>query len=125
MKHAILAVLALSLVGCLHEPQVIPHDSLLGAEDRAVEPPTPAQVASCKSTRSWHNFWILSSAILGGAGGATGAGAAISDDKTVQEGVAIGAVSAGILAAFSTAEAGITADTYSTNNCVQVLQSAP
>jgi len=123
MKYLILPVLVATLGGCLHEPQAVIHNSMLGAE-RVSESPTEAQIESCKSTRSWHNFWILTGSLLGGAGGATGAGAAITTDKSVQEGIAIGAVSAGIFAAFATAEAGITADAYSTNGCVEVLQKA-
>jgi len=124
MKHLPLALLSLFLVGCLHEPQALPRDGRLGAEKVAAPPPTAQQIASCKSTKSWHNAWILTSAILGGAGGATGSAAAITSNVDVQHGVAIAAVSAGLIAVLATAEAGITADDYSSANCVQILQEA-
>ena len=116
-------VLALGLVGCIHEPT---GEHLLGAKlgDAPPPPPAPALVASCQSTRTWHNIWVLAGSVFGGAGGLTGAAATISSNSTVQEGIAIGAVTAGLIGAVSTAAAGITADSYSTQNCQQILQQS-
>jgi hypothetical protein len=116
-------VLALGLVGCIHEPT---GEHLLGAKlgDAAPPPPSPALVASCQTTRTWHNMWVLTGSVFGGAGGLTGAAATISSNTTVQQGIAIGAIAAGLFGAISTAAAGITADSYATENCQQILQQA-
>jgi hypothetical protein len=71
---------------------------------------------------TWHNIWVLSGTVLGGVGGAGGTADAVSTDHNVQTGIAIGIAAAGLLGAISTAAAGITANTYSNDNCPAILQ---
>jgi hypothetical protein len=116
-------VLGMSSVGCIHEPVAL---HLMGGPLGTAPPPAPdpARVASCKTTKNWHNAWILAGTIFGGLSGAGGAADAISSDKGVQTGVGIGVISAGVLAAISSTAAGFTSDTYATDNCQQILQQA-
>ncbi len=113
----LIPVLAVFLVGCIKEPVGV---HLVGAAPTT--PPDPARVASCKSTRTWHTIWVLSGSIFGGAAGAGGGAAAGFDNTNVKTGIAIGVAASGLLAAISTAAAGIEADQYSTDNCQQILQ---
>jgi len=117
MKAMSVSVLALLLVGCIHQPTA---QHTLGAVQ--APPPNPALVASCNNTMSWHNAWVLAGTVLGGVGGAGGAVDAVSTDHNVQTGIAIGIAAAGLLGAISTAAAGITANTYSNDNCPAILQ---
>lgn len=121
MKAFCLPLLGVLLVGCIHEP-LAAHP--LGGPANAPPPPDPARVASCKSTRSWHNAWVLAGTVFGGLSGAGGAADALSSDKGVQTGIGIGVISAGVLAAISSTAAGFTADSYATDNCQQILQQA-
>lgn len=111
-----LAIVVL-LSGCIHEPMGV---HLVGAPPGP--PPNPTKVAACKKTRFWHNFWVLSGSLFGGAAGASGGASAISDNQNVKTGVAIGAAGAGVMAAVATTAAGIEADEYTTDNCQQILQ---
>lgn len=116
------AVLSLSSVGCIHEPIAIHHYG--GAFGAAPPPPDATRVASCKTTRSWHNFWVLAGSVFGGAGGAGGTADALTDNKDVQLGIGIAVAVAGVFGAIATAAAGITSETYATDNCEQILQQA-
>ena len=118
MKSLLTLVLCLPLVGCIHAPQ---GQHLLGASQAA--PPSPAAVASCEKTRTWHNTWTLGGMVLGGIAGAGGGVDAVDSNKSVQTAVGVTAVVAGVLAAAATAAGGIEADTYSTNGCAAVLQA--
>ena len=118
MKHLLTLVLCLPLVGCIHAPQ---GQHLLGATQAA--PPSPAAVASCEKTRTWHNTWTLGGMVLGGVAGAGGSVDAVDSNKGVQTAMGITAAVAGVLAVASTAAGGIEADIYSTNNCAAVLQA--
>jgi hypothetical protein len=120
---AFVPCLALLLVGCIHKPSA---QHLMGAVPGAVQapPPNPALVSSCETTRTWHNIWVLSGTVFGALGGAGGTADAISTDKNFQTGVDVGLIAAGVLGAISSGAAGITADTYSTDNCAQILQQA-
>ena len=117
MKALSCLALSVLLVGCIHAPQG--HARTLGAT--AMTPPNPAQVAACEKTRNWHNAWVLSGTILAGLAGAGGGVSGFDSDKTVQTGVGISAIAAGVLAAISTGAAGIESDTYATNGCPAVL----
>jgi branched-subunit amino acid ABC-type transport system permease component len=110
------------LVGCIHEP--VASHLMGGAPEKATPPPDPAKVSACKTERTWHNVWVLSGTVLGGAGGLSGSMSAVSSDPNVQRDVAIGAAVAAVLAGLASAAAGITADNYSTDNCPQILQEA-
>jgi hypothetical protein len=118
MKYIVALVLCLPLVGCIHAPQA---QHLLGAS--SMPPPSPAAVASCEKTRTWHNVWTMSGVVFGGVAGAGGGIDAAVSNKGVQEGMGVTAVVAGVLAAVSTAAGGFESDTYSTNNCAAVLQA--
>ena len=118
-----LSVLTLSLAitsaGCLHVPQGQAH--LMGAT--MTQAPNPVQLASCEKTRTWHNVWVISGTILGGLAGAGGGVSGLDSDKNVQLGVGISAIVAGVMAAVSTAVAGVESDTYATNGCPAILQA--
>ncbi len=118
MKH-FAPVISLVLLGCIHEPE---HRA--GAIP-GVPVPSPAQVSSCESTRSWHNFWVMSGAFFGAAVGAEGSADAVTTNKTAQAGIGIGTATSGVLAAVSAAAAGIEADTYASSNCQAILSQAP
>jgi hypothetical protein len=85
---------------------------------------TPTEVASCKNTQSWHNAWVVLGAVLGAASGAGGGITSQLTDTGQKLGVGIAAASSGALAALATAFAGVTAGTFSENNCPTVLQQA-
>lgn len=118
---ALFCVPLLLVVGCIHKP-VARHP--MGASATSTQAPDPAQVASCEKTRTWHNVWILSGTVFGGVASSGGAADALTTNKNVQTGVGVGVIAAGILAATSAAAAGITADTYATGNCQQILQQS-
>jgi len=120
MKHLLALLLCLPLVGCIHAPQ---GQHLLGASSASLPPPSPAAVASCEKTRTWHNAWTLGGMVLGGVAGAGGSVDAVDSNKGVQTAMGITAAVAGVLAVASTAAGGIEADIYSTNNCAAVLQA--
>src|SRR5580692_7378512 len=77
-------LLCLSLVGCIREPAGRPGVS------PGTPAPSPQQVSSCESTRSWHNAWILVGAALSGAAGAEGSADAITTNTTARDGISIG-----------------------------------
>jgi hypothetical protein len=114
----LLPVLCLALVGCIHEPSgsvaVVP----------GTPGPTPQQVSSCQTTRTWHNIWTITATLFGGAAGAQATVDAAVSDKTVQTATAIGGAASGVLAAVSAAAGGIEAETYATDNCQVVLVQA-
>ena len=126
MKHVLwfglAVVLSMSSMGCIQMPAAHPR---LGGALGAAPPPDPTRVASCKTTRSWHNFWVLAGSVFGGIGGAGGPITALTDDKNAQLDIGIGIGVAGVFALISTTAAGITADTFATDNCEQILQQAP
>lgn len=111
--------LVLALTGCIRAP---------AAGGLGVAPGTPApspqQVSSCETTRTWHNIWTISASLFGAAAGAQGGADAISTNHDVQVGIGIGVAASGLLAAVSATAAGMEADTYSTNNCQTVLSQA-
>ncbi len=119
MKASLCLPLFALMVGCIHEPT---SSHALGAP--VGPPPNPEVVSSCRTTRTWHNVWVIAGTIFGGAGGATGTASAITKDQGVQEGVAIGAAGAALFAAISGAAAGIESDQYATDGCQQILQQA-
>lgn len=116
----LVVVLGMSSVGCIHEPMA---QHLMGGPP-APPPPDQSRVAACEKTKNWHNAWVLMGTIFGGIAGSGGAADALSTDKNVQTGIGIGVVASGVLAAVSSTAAGFEADTYSTNNCQQILQQA-
>lgn len=123
MKHLLLgaAALALMTVGCIHEPTM---DSVGAPAPGTPPPPAPpaAAVSSCETTRTWHNIWVLSGTVFGGLGGSGATVDALSSDHNVQTGLSIGVAAAAVLGGLATAAAGITSDTYATDNCQQILQ---
>jgi hypothetical protein len=124
MKHnVLLCVIPLVLMGCIHRPAA---DHLLGTEPGVTPPPPPTQavVDACEKTRTWHNVWTLLGSGFAAVAGAEGAEDALTSNKTVQTGVGIGTIAAGVIAAVSGTAAGITSDTYSTANCSQILLAA-
>lgn len=85
---------------------------------------SPTQVASCKNTQNWHNAWVVLGAILGATSGAGGGIVSQLSDTGQKLGVGIAAASSGALAALATAFAGVTAGTFSQDNCPVILQQA-
>ena len=90
----------------------------------AAPPPSPSQIAACQKTRTWHNIWTMSGVIWGALSGAGGGLESLTSDKTAQTGIAIAAAGAGVLALISTTAAGFDADSFSQNNCQDILSAA-
>jgi hypothetical protein len=108
-----------SLVGCIHAPM-----AQGGVAPGSVPAPSPLMVASCQKTMDWHNAWVVAGAVFGGLSGAGGAADALTTNKTAQTGVGIGVIGSGIFGAVATTAAGVTANTYATEGCAQILQQA-
>jgi hypothetical protein len=119
MKKAAL-LLPFLLVGCIHEPASRPHTGMM-----ATPPPPAALVASCQSARTWHNWWVLSGALFSGLGGSGATVSAVSQnmDHTEQTALNVSVAVAAVYGGLAGAAAGITADSYSQNNCPAVLQA--
>jgi hypothetical protein len=119
MKTLVLLVSVL-LTGCIRLPHAPnpPAGSTLGPA------PTPEQVSSCNKTRNWHNTWVILGTTFGGLAGSGGAADALTTDRTAQTAVGVSVIASGILAAVSTAAAGIEAQTYAEGNCATILSEA-
>jgi hypothetical protein len=118
MKLPLILALSLGATGCItiHPPKY-------GASS-STPAPSQVQISSCESTRNWHNAWTMMGAVFGAGAGASGTADAITTDHTAQVGIGIGVAASGLLAAISTTAAGITADTYATDNCAAILSAA-
>jgi len=110
-------LLLLLLAGCIQP--VTAHSPVFRAEV-----PTQQQVSHCQGVRTAHNWWIVLGALFGAGSGASGVSTIATDDQGVKLGIGIATAAAGGLATLFTALAGISADTYSTDNCQTILQEA-
>lgn len=117
MKKLPLLVLLLALSSCIRP--VAARSPVFRAE-----PPTPQQIASCEGVRRAHNWWVVLGAFFGAGSGVSGVSTIASSDSNVQLGIGIASAASGALGTLFTALAGITADTYATENCQTVLQEA-
>lgn len=108
-----------TLVGCIHAPT-----AQGSVTPGSVAAPSPVLVASCQKTMDWHNAWVIAGTVFGGLAGSGGAADALTTNKTAQTGVGISVIGTGILGGIATTAAGITANTYATNGCAQILQQA-
>jgi hypothetical protein len=120
MKKYLLLALCLGTMGCIHAPA---RGSL--SVSPGVPGPTQAQIDACEKTRTWHNVWTITGTIFGATSGAGGGAEALTNDKTAQTGIAIGAAASGVIATVAATAAGIESDAYATANCQTILSQAP
>lgn len=115
MLRVLVLLLAFS-TGCI--PAVSPHVF-------RIEAPTTQQIASCKSTRTWHNIWIVLGAFFGAGSGLSGAlTPLVTGDQNAPLGLGIASAASGGVAALMTALAGVSAETYSLDDCQTILEQA-
>ena len=82
---------------------------------------TPDQVAACKSTRSWHEGWIITQGVSGAGAGVAGSATAIPPDPSVKLGVGLGAVGLGALSLVALIAGSLTGNTYADGHCNEAL----
>jgi hypothetical protein len=118
MKYLAIA-LCFCAVGCIRAP---------AAGGLGIAPgtpaPTPQQVSSCETTRTWQNIWTVAASVFSAAAGAQGGADTAFTDKTAQTGIAIGAAASGVIAAVAATAGGIESNTYATDNCQVILTQA-
>jgi len=110
-----LCLLASHLLGCISVTPTVPQT-----------PDNTAKIASCESTATLHNGFVMGGIGIGGASAiAAGIAAASPDNKGLQQGTAITAAAAAGLAAIATGGAGLTAASFTNNRCTDVTTPLP
>jgi hypothetical protein len=115
VKAAGSALMLVVLSGCLTSAPIVP-----------VTPSNQVQVTSCENTATLHNADVVADFAFGGIGvGMSGVSAAVSDNKGLQQGLAVGAAIAGGLTIIGTALAGYSASNFASSQCPTVVGALP
>jgi hypothetical protein len=98
--------------GCLHAP---------ARHGLMATPPSPAAIAACQKTQTFHNVWSWTGAITGGLAGLGGAATADLSDQTTKVVTGLSAAGMGLVAGLASVAAGLEADAFSQKNCAVLL----